>query len=458
MNDDLEDQLRKLDEALERNPKDVQALVNKGNVLDDLNRKEEALASYDKALEIKPDYAIAWYNKGNVLSDLNRKAEALICYEHIIQLADSLNPYRNRLLNNPLFWACVEDSSQVDLWSGDHNYKVLINEQKLPDHSASDMHQVHQLWLEQYRMLYLLRSDLEEVGHYTSSDVFEILLSVEKEHLNPLKLCSLAAANDPTEGVVFAEFLEQECASSQRTASSLAALQISFSANIDSLNQFRLYGKKNGEEGSGICLVFNKDLFAKIHEASLMVAQSKDQTSEEITSDKLPLYWVLYYDRHARCFYHTPACAGICLNKQMEIQNLRESNTSQEKLAKIGKSLTRIRELFYAITTPEIKEAALEMLIYLRHLIKDAAFMDEKELRILSLHPYDCKQLSVLEGKNCLASDYLPIIDEQGYLSEVITGPKVKNFNNLVDVAKFKLNGQKGGQTVKFRQSRAPLS
>lgn len=98
------------------------------------------------------------------------------------------------------------------------------------------------------------------------------------------------------------------------------------------------------------------------------------------------------------------------------------------------------------------------MLIYLRHLIKDAAFMDEKELRILSLHPYDCKQLSVLEEKNCLASDYLPIINEERYLREVIAGPKVKNFTNWVDLSKFKLKGQKGGQAVKFRQSRAPLS
>lgn len=54
------------------------------------------------------------------------------------------------------------------------------------------------------------------------------------------------------------------------------------------------------------------------------------------------------------------------------------------------------------------------MLIYLRHLVKDAAFKDEKELRILSLHPYNDQSspLKVLEGKNCLSVGYLPVIHE----------------------------------------------
>lgn len=449
--------LKCYNEALGINSNYAAAWHNQGNVLYDLKDNDKALECYDKALKHNPKYISAEYNKGKVLYDPQKKDEALQCYQKVIQL-DTHHQYRGRLLNNPLFWACVEDNSQVDLWSGDHNYQALIKEQELLKQDDSFIDHIHQLWVEQYRMLYLLRSDLEEVAHYTSSDVFEILLSAGKEQLNPLKLCSLAAANDPTEGVVFAEFLQPECVSSLRTVSRLAALQISFSANIDSLNQFRLYGKKNGEEGTGVCLVFNKDFFAKSHEASLMVAKSKDVTSEETTCAKLPLYWVLYYDRHTRRFYHTPACVGICLNQQMDIQKLTESDTIQNKLEKIGQSLRRIQQLFHEIQTPEIQEIALEMLIYLRHLIKDAAFMDEKELRILSLHPYDYNKLSVLEGKNCLARDYLPIIDEQCYLSEVITGPKVKNFNNLVDVSKFKLHGQKGGQAVKFSQSRAPLN
>ena len=462
-----EEALSSYDRALEINPRYDAAYYNRGNVLDDLGRKEEALASYDRALEINPGHDAALNNKGLLLSNLGQKEKALACYIQAIQInAENEIAKRNRrsLVGSKEFWDSLPENSQVDLWSGDDDFNTLASREKLEGCSGKDLSCIHRLWVEQYRLLYLLRADLDQVGHYTSSLVFETLLQDRTEtdrRANPLLLCSLAAANDPTEGTVFQAFLRQDCLPSPRIHSHLAVLQASFSSAIDSLNQFRLYGKKNGEEGTGLCLVFNRSFFAKPGETSMIAVQKEDDSSSQKESNmcrKLPLYWVLYYECSSGQVYYTPAWFEYSLNRDFNVSETTLKESDRKKFQEIGKSLRRIRENFECISE-KAQKAALEMLIYLRHLVKDAAFKDERELRILSLHPYNDSSLQVLPGKNCLAVAYLPVMhDGEEYLEKVIAGPKLRDFANLVDVAKFRLHHLGGRKKVEFFQSQAPLS
>lgn len=462
-----EEALVSYDKALEINPNDDTTYCNRGNVLADLGRKMEALSSYDKALEINPDDDGSWNNKGILLSYFGRKEEALACYIKAIQInANHENAKLNRraLIGSDLFWDSLSEASQPDLWSGDEDFNTLASREKLKDCSGKDLQCIRHLWMEQYRLLHLLSADLEQVGHYTSSSVFETLLKEQKEtkgKANPLLLCSLAAANDPTEGTVFQSLLGEDCMPSQRIRSNLAVLQTSFSSTIDSLNQFRLYGKSKGEEGTGLCLVFSRSFFASPGETSMItVRRDHEQSSEKEpeTCRKLPLYWVLYYDRDSGQVYYTPACTEHSLNKNFEMEETSLEEFDRKKVQDIGKSLKRIQDIFKAIDK-KYQQTALEMLIYLRHLVKDAAFKDEKELRILSLHPYNDPSLKVLPGKNCLSVDYLPVIDgEEEYLEKVIAGPKLRDFANLVDVARFRLHHLGGKKEVEFCQSQAPLN
>ncbi len=78
--------LASYDQALELKPDKDQAWNNRGNVLDDLQRYQEALASYDKALELNPDDDRAWYNRGNVLRKLQRYEEAIVSYDKALEL------------------------------------------------------------------------------------------------------------------------------------------------------------------------------------------------------------------------------------------------------------------------------------------------------------------------------------------------------------------------------------
>jgi tetratricopeptide (TPR) repeat protein len=57
-----------------------------GIALGNLNRYEEAIASYDKAIELNPDYYEACYNRGITLSNLNRYEEAITSYDKAIEL------------------------------------------------------------------------------------------------------------------------------------------------------------------------------------------------------------------------------------------------------------------------------------------------------------------------------------------------------------------------------------
>ncbi len=73
--------------ALTLKPGWPQAENNRATVLQALGRFEDALAGYDRALAAAPDYAEALNNRGSVLQDLGRPAEALAAYDQALRLA-----------------------------------------------------------------------------------------------------------------------------------------------------------------------------------------------------------------------------------------------------------------------------------------------------------------------------------------------------------------------------------
>ena len=73
------------------------AFCSKGNSLCQLKRYDEAFAAYDKALSIKPDLAEAWLGRGNVFFALNRDEEAIYHYDKALELKkDFSDVYYNK--------------------------------------------------------------------------------------------------------------------------------------------------------------------------------------------------------------------------------------------------------------------------------------------------------------------------------------------------------------------------
>jgi tetratricopeptide (TPR) repeat protein len=71
---------------LSKYPKEVRALINKGDALRKLGLFEESLEWYDKAIVLEPDKAEIWDKKGLALHNLLAYEDAIKCYTKALEL------------------------------------------------------------------------------------------------------------------------------------------------------------------------------------------------------------------------------------------------------------------------------------------------------------------------------------------------------------------------------------
>jgi len=74
------------DIAIKKNPRDIVAWYNKGNVLDNMGKLKESIFCYDKVLEIIPNDISSMYNKAIVLSKYKKYEEATSLFDEIISI------------------------------------------------------------------------------------------------------------------------------------------------------------------------------------------------------------------------------------------------------------------------------------------------------------------------------------------------------------------------------------
>jgi len=74
------------DQAVRLNPRYSEALSNRGDALQELNRNADALASYDEALRLGCVHAALFYNRGNLLREAGRLKEAIASYDTALKL------------------------------------------------------------------------------------------------------------------------------------------------------------------------------------------------------------------------------------------------------------------------------------------------------------------------------------------------------------------------------------
>ena len=94
--------LTRYDAAIAGNPGLLPAHYNRGNLLSELKRPQEALESYDRALALKRDVPGVWNNRATVLRSLRRLDEALASTDQALALAPGhVNARTNRAM---LLW------------------------------------------------------------------------------------------------------------------------------------------------------------------------------------------------------------------------------------------------------------------------------------------------------------------------------------------------------------------
>ena len=196
-------------------------------------------------------------------------------------LEDAITAWSNiRCEDNPELYA-VAQFTLGDVFTQRGNYKqgkeayrnarnLLYYEseraRRILDCPKSLYKKLHELAANTDKILTSLQIDLDfesKVSHYSRASTAFNLFGDEKNNEKPsnFRLSTIRGVNDPTEGLILGKYWDQQGISETIHINKTATFISCFTFNHDSLNQFRLYGKEDGLEATGISLVFNKDFF-----------------------------------------------------------------------------------------------------------------------------------------------------------------------------------------------------
>jgi len=333
--------------------------------------------------------------------------------------------------------------------------------------------------------------------HYTSPSVCDKLFGivydkndvnnknkdpVDEQLANPIRISSSTYMNDPTEGEGLLELLNLQDLELENKVDcpDHNAFFACFSSRINDLNQFRLYGKENGVEASGCCLVFNKDgNWLKEPDVSVSFRSmakkgdeySREQPVEADISDadledvNLPLYQVAYiaykdeYLAGDKCRIWLPSEDDQKFGIQLEPVG-KNSSWHDFRIDELEKALKQLIDFFKEKSNINDEDReALEYirypLEYIRYLFKDFAFRDEEEFRLLKIEQIGSDKIEYCENTQSI---YLPYADARDIVDEVILGTNYEKSGKGRKAEAFQHLMRKHYPNVKVSRSSLPIN
>ncbi|WP_054600519.1 tetratricopeptide repeat protein [Neisseria sp. 74A18] len=316
-----------------------------------------------------------------------------------------------------------------------------------------------------------LDNNEQKVAHYINKNwAFSLL-----EGKQALRLIPLQFMNDPTEGKLLTDILNNRIAANvtHREQEDFCFIK-SFSFNFNSLNQFRLYGKSDNIEASGLSLVFKQDYFLKqvknyrFSEVLISQPESKDvdaksmgekQEKSELPESKhsesdgnkilkpklgkLPLYRCIYLEPESLCetstekwiigVSHTDQSSfmlgtgktSVEYQSYLNVINAITANITQhfEKLFTCYGKLMKSLKSVGANSEEKIKilKVVDDIILPLSFLIKHYAFKEEQECRCFYVSPLNAEVVQTEKDKEHVFVEMENIIDE---LQEIYLGIK----------------------------------
>ena len=310
------------------------------------------------------------------------------------------------------------------------------------------------------------------LAHYTSPHVCHILFGIGgNETASPMRLGSSTYMNDPSEGKALLDLLNQQDLELENKADGAShnAFFTCFSSRVNDLNQFRLYGKEDGVEASGCCLVFNKngdwlidaDVSVPFRSLSQKSGQDSDGLPEAGFSDnkyeKLPLYQVAYiaykdeYIADKKCRIWFPSQKEPKFG--IRLKPVGNEEWHQIRLEKLKEALAALIRFFEDKST--VSDDDKEALEYIRYLFKDFAFRDEEEFRLLVIKPIDSKEIEYCEQTQ---SVYIPYADIRNRADEVILGTNYEKTGKQRKAEVFRYQMKQKCPDVKVSRSTLPIN
>ena len=337
--------------------------------------------------------------------------------------------------------------------------------------------------------------DSTPLAHYTSPSVCEKLFGivhdkndvnnkekdpVDKQQASPMRISSSTYMNDPTEGEGLLDLLDLQDLELKNKADcpEYNAFFACFSSRVNDLNQFRLYGKENGVEASGCCLVFNKNgNWLKEPDVSVSFRSMakkgdeylREQPVEADISDadledaNLPLYQVAYiaykdkYLAEDKCRIWLPSEDDKKFGIQLEPVG-KNSSWYEFRISELEKALKQLIDFFKEkpnINDEDSNDEDRKALEYIRYLFKDFAFRDEEEFRLLKIEKIGSDKIEYCETTQSI---YLPYADARDIVDEVILGTNYEKSGKERKAETFQHLMRKHYPNVKVSRSSLPIN
>ena len=308
------------------------------------------------------------------------------------------------------------------------------------------------------------------LAHYTSSTVCNKLFGVVNEDPSPMRIGSSTYMNDPSEGKGLLELLSLQDLEleNKEDCSSSNAFFACFSARVNDLNQFRLYGKEDGVEASGCCLVFNKSgnwlrepdisapyrCFIKNQGENSIEFELKGADTFNVEYENLPLYQVAYiaykdeYIAEEKCkIWLDGSKFGIRLKPIGESKDWHDF-----RIKELEKALQQLIDFFKV--KDNVNDQNKNVLEYIRYLFKDFAFRDEEEFRVLKIAEIGSEEIKYCETTKSI---YLPYADISNVVDEVILGANYEKTNSRRKAEVFQHQMRQKCPNVKVSRSSLPI-
>jgi tetratricopeptide (TPR) repeat protein len=440
-------------------PDDPDVWRSKGIALSLLDRYDEAIASYNKAIELKQGDHLAWYVKGMALDNLGRYNEAIASYNKAIEIDKNCLPALDtkgnvlvKLKKYPEAAECFKEAKTDPLIvlvrlkeEGKEVVKIMLEDdpffnetiQKAPPDKRECYKNIYFQSLQIISLLHITDKVERLVAHYTSRSVSQQLILENSS----FRLSSVVTSNDPKEGRTLLDYLGYLDVKTYLQDETYRAFSGSFIFNHNSLNQFRLYGKEENREATGVSIVIDNRFFSSEIKGILSnpesgIAGEKKEKDEKEEIQHQPLF---------RCIYIDPQGKHIAsVGHREEYTFYRDDDTPQAeindyKTTYIQGVLEKVREGMKALEDairPEDMDKAIvsKLLINLRYLVKHVAFKEEQECRVIRIMPMPKYLLdhNIHTSENGrIYIDYLKIRD---HIQKIYFGPKATGLELYQDM------------------------
>ena len=324
-------------------------------------------------------------------------------------------------------YEAYNNAQEFSYYKPECGFKIL----KCPQKIRKDLHTLAESTDEVLESLQIIPGFESQVAHYSRASTAFTLFGNKRNNQKPsnFRLSTIRGVNDPTEGLVLNGYWNQQGIPETIHTNDTATFISCFTFNHDNLNQFRLYGKENGREATGVSLVFKKEFFSNQADTLEFIAGPSTGLSSKSEQIKLnetgktegdnkkkligksTLYRCIYLDpeteyltlaqRDKSTFYREhnededadakekwEKYYGLISGKEEYVEKylFGEKDNKNKSISSILKSIFTEDHLYNKCNKDEkqkILEAIRFILLPLQYLVKHIAFQEEQECRIM---------------------------------------------------------------------------